>query len=276
MGAQSSCDTSANTLHALLAQWVDEAIQLKAFTLLRDIAPTCLMVDDLLTQSRYLHKLRYIEESHSYLEKELGANRWVTIRGIFPRGGTNGQPDLLKLNIEGELGKSKDVPTRHPAALTFLDLTIEWRRWWQQQGRLTYAPHDRRRLSKYDIALFRRLTDARSLVPEQHKSGVLGSELTRAASRCLKLNSFVFEAASMMLESYLRGHKFDKLVTVLNKRLHRLSRRLWLWRTTRTRIRSRILCAVRTLWRDGLPLVQHRNKRLGFPTPLITPQHPPL
>ena len=273
MGSPLSPAVSQTTLDFYEFTMLEDCIQSRAWKVIKQLSHCARLMDDLLTQSSVIPNCKYMHELFEYVEDTILPPRKIMFAGIFPAfdDAAPGRPEQLKLNLEYDLADYPKFISRYDHEIPFLDISI---RWSTKEG-LVYGCHDRRILSKYDALPLRKFTDRRSMVPEAPKSGVLSSEIVRAAVRSQRRDEFINQVAASVVELYSKGNPAPVLLPMLKRRLKLMPVKLKNWGTSAQQAFDTVCTRINALYHAGLPLVHHRNHTLGFRNDKHNPQQRP-
>ena len=216
------------------------------------------------------HLLVYKEEA--FISPETGN----PIRGIYPHGTTiedgavNPHKVKLTINLEHSLGVYPNL-----VPVTFLDLKVSW---CGVLGEFVFSTYDKRSDPKFNNCPLTRFPPPCSLMWPASKEGIVTSEFSRAYATNSDLPRFLFQASRVVYEL---SRKFDwGLIVVKGKRFLTIKHPLYKAHCDPQRRPNpeqqwqSIESGVRYWYRNGLPELDLRNRRLGFNTPYLSPNQP--
>ena len=269
MGANSSPPLSQGLLTAMECQAIQSCIHAKAFQLTRSLRMTVRLMDDLLSASQVLERVRHCQDTYQCIDTTFDP-RLVTVRGMFSNE-RDGEKEM-QLNVEARMTDPPQRPSNHSHDVPFLNVSVST----EDGTTLDREPHSKRQHQKCDPMVFRRLTDPRSLTPESSRSGTMHSAFISILDRATRAQTFTREVAAEIVEHCNGGHKCLELIRITHNRLRKMRNSLNKWHPNKTVAMQHILWQVHQCWRRGLPLVDHRNQRCHHgPVPCRPQSHPP-
>ena len=257
--------------------FVRQLVSKRHFRMLTDLRYFARYIDDCLAIGIWwMTHLRYVEDT--YTPPEGGP----PISGIYPHfaplppGAAPPAAVVLTLNVECSLHLPGPLRLLDPKGVTFLDSRLFWN---NTTRLLCWHTFDKRSLDKFDCTHFLRFPDHSSVLWETCFYGIVHSELGRFRTTNATLQLFTDNAGDLLIELYVKRYDWPKIWKEVDAFLKRHTPLYDLPRGLKPRqlkwITERVLIA-RASWRydTGLPLLNHRLQRLGFPTPTPTPIPP--
>ena len=120
MGASSSPPLSQGLLAAMECQTVQSCIEAKAFQLMRSLSMTARLMDDLLSASRALQRMRCCQDHFQCVDTTFDPIR-MSMRGIFSNE-HDGEKEM-QLNVESRMSDPPLHPSAHRHDISFLNVS---------------------------------------------------------------------------------------------------------------------------------------------------------